>query len=98
MALSLLFAVGCAPEPEVIEKIVEVEKVVEVEKIVEVEKAMEPVNIDALKTEVVANYADGVHASYSRSLASARAMDLAVDGVAFSLRYHWRPRARWTWL
>ena len=79
MALSLLFAVGCAPEPEVIEKIVEVEKVVEVEKIVEVEKAMEPVNIDALKTEVVANYADGVHASYSRSLASARAMDLAID-------------------
>ena len=78
-ALSLLFVVGCASEPQVVEKIVEVEKVVEVEKIVEVEKAMEPVNIDALKTEVVANYAEGVHASYSRSLVSARTMDMAID-------------------
>ena len=79
LALSLLAVVGCASEPQVVEKIVEVEKVVEVEKIVEVEKAAEPVDIDALKTEVVANYADGVHASYARSLASARAMDMAID-------------------
>ena len=72
-ALGLLLAVGCASEPEIIEKVVEVEK------IVEVEKAMEPVDIDALKTAVVANYAAGVHASYSRSLGSARAMDMAID-------------------
>ena len=77
--LGLFWAIGCTSEPEVIEKIVEVERVVEVEKIVEIEKAMEPINIDALKTEVVSNYADGVHASYSRSLASARAMDMAID-------------------
>ena len=73
VALSLFLVVGCASEPQVVEKIAEVEK------IIEVEKAMEPVNIDTLKTEVVSNYADGVHAGYSRSLASARAMDLAMD-------------------
>ena len=72
-ALCLLLAVGCASEPEIMERVVEVEK------IVEVEKAMEPVDIDALKTAVVANYADGVHTSYARSLGSARAMDMAID-------------------
>ncbi len=47
-------------------------EIIEVEKIVEVEKAMGPVDIGALKTEVVANYADGVHASYARSLGARR--------------------------
>ncbi len=37
------------------------------------------IDLGALKQEVVANYAEGVHASYARSLASARAMDQAVD-------------------
>ena len=37
------------------------------------------VDIGALKSEVVANYAAGVHALYSGSLASARAMDTAID-------------------
>ena len=37
------------------------------------------VDVDALKTAVVANYANGVHASYSQSLASAAAMDVAID-------------------
>ena len=34
---------------------------------------------DALKVEVVSNYADGVHALYSTSLASAREMDMRTD-------------------
>ena len=34
---------------------------------------------DALKVEVVSNYADGVHALYSTSLASAREMDMRID-------------------
>ena len=34
---------------------------------------------DELKTSVVNNYADGAYASYSRSLASAQAMDAAID-------------------
>ena len=37
------------------------------------------VDIGALKGEVVANYANGVHASYARSLVSAQAMDRAID-------------------
>ena len=37
------------------------------------------VDVDALKTAIVANYANGVHASYSQSLNSARAMDVAID-------------------
>ena len=37
------------------------------------------VDVAALKTEVVAHYADGVHALYSQSLASARIMDAAID-------------------
>ena len=38
------------------------------------------VDVDALKTDVVANYANGVHGLYSQSLASARVMDTAIDG------------------
>ena len=34
---------------------------------------------DALKADVVSNYADGVHALYSTSLASAREMDMRID-------------------
>ena len=37
------------------------------------------VDVDALKGEVVSHYADGVHASYSQSLASAQEMDSAID-------------------
>jgi len=41
---------------------------------------MEPeVDVEALKGEVVAHYANGVHALYSQSLASARVMDTAID-------------------
>ena len=36
-------------------------------------------DVDEVKAEVVANYAAGVHASYSKSLASARVMDGAID-------------------
>ena len=36
-------------------------------------------DVDEVKAEVVANYAAGVHASYSKSLASARVMDVAID-------------------
>ena len=35
--------------------------------------------IDELKSSVVSHYADGVHALYSKSLASATAMDAAID-------------------
>ena len=34
---------------------------------------------DELKQEVVANYADGVHHLYSKSLASAKSLDGAID-------------------
>ena len=37
------------------------------------------VDVDALKVEVVAHYANGVHGLYSQSLASARVMDTAID-------------------
>ena len=37
------------------------------------------IDVNALKADIVANYAEGVHASYSRSLVSARAMDAAID-------------------
>ncbi len=37
------------------------------------------VDVAALKAEVVANYAAGVHALYSESLRSARVMDVAID-------------------
>ncbi len=37
------------------------------------------VDVEALKGEVVAHYAAGVHALYSQSLASAREMDVAID-------------------
>ena len=37
------------------------------------------VDVAALKAEVVANYAAGVHALYAESLRSARVMDLAID-------------------
>ena len=41
---------------------------------------MEPeVDVAALKGEVVAHYANGVHALYSQSLTSARIMDTAID-------------------
>ena len=41
---------------------------------------MEPeVDVEALKGEVVTHYANGVHALYSQSLSSARAMDTAID-------------------
>ncbi|MYC34805.1 MAG: iron-regulated protein [Chloroflexi bacterium] len=41
---------------------------------------MDPVvDVEALKGEVVAHYANGVHALYSQSLASARIMDTAID-------------------
>ena len=41
---------------------------------------MEPeVDVEALKGEVVAHYANGVHALYSQSLTSARVMDSAID-------------------
>ena len=36
-------------------------------------------NVADLKADVVAHYADGVHALYSKSLASAMAMDAAID-------------------
>ena len=37
------------------------------------------VDVDALKTEVVAHYANGVHGLYFQSLSSARIMDTAID-------------------
>ena len=37
------------------------------------------VDVDALKVEVVAHYANGVHGLYSESVASAREMDVAID-------------------
>ena len=37
------------------------------------------VDVDALKIEVVAHYANGVHGLYSQSLASARVMDATID-------------------
>ena len=37
------------------------------------------VDVDALKAEVVAHYANGVHGLYSQSLASAQVMDTAID-------------------
>ena len=37
------------------------------------------VDVDALKVEVVAHYAAGVHGLYSQSLASAKVMDTAID-------------------
>ena len=37
------------------------------------------VDVEALKGEVVAHYANGVHALYSQSLASAKMMDAAID-------------------
>ena len=37
------------------------------------------VDVDALKVEVVAHYAKGVHGLYSQSLASAQVMDTAID-------------------
>lgn len=44
------------------------------------DSAPEPsVDVDALKGEVVAHYANGVHALYSQSLASAQSMDAAID-------------------
>ena len=36
-------------------------------------------DVEAVKTQVVANYAAGVHALYSKSLDSAREMDIAID-------------------
>ena len=36
-------------------------------------------DVDALKVEVVAHYANGVHGLYSQSLASAQVMDTAID-------------------
>ena len=36
-------------------------------------------DVDAVKREVVSNYAEGVHALYSKSLASAMIMDQAID-------------------
>ena len=36
-------------------------------------------SVEELKSAVVSHYADGVHTLYSKSLASARAMDVAID-------------------
>lgn len=63
--LSLLLAIGCASEP--------------VAPPAPTAAPAPEVDVDVLKTQIVANYANGVHASYSRSLASARAMDMAID-------------------
>ena len=72
MALTL----ACAGEAET----VEVTREVEVTRIVEVQAAAEEgPSVAELKTEVVAHYADGVHALYTKSLASAMAMDAAID-------------------
>ena len=55
--------------------------------------AEEPeVDVEALKGEVVAHYANGVHALYSQSLASARAMDTASTRFwPILIRRAWKP-------
>lgn len=68
----LLLSLACAGEPETVE--VEVTREVEVPA-----EAIEGPTVAELKTGVVANYAEGVHALYSKSLKSATAMDAAID-------------------
>ena len=73
----LALMLACAGEAETVE--VEVTREVEVIREVEVQAASEGPSVSELKTDVVAHYADGVHALYSKSLASAMAMDAAID-------------------
>ena len=53
---------------------------------------------DDLKTQVVDNYAAGAHASYARSLASARAMDSAIDSFLAAPSQHRLDAAKYAWL
>ncbi len=53
---------------------------------------------DDLKAQVVENYAAGAHASYARSLASARAMDAAIDSFLAESSQHRLDAAKYAWL
>ena len=53
---------------------------------------------DELKTSVVKNYADGAYASYSRSLASAQALDVAIDNFLAEPSQHRLDAAKRAWL
>ena len=53
---------------------------------------------DELKASVVTNYAEGAYASYSRSLASAQALDAAVDNFLAEPSQHRLDAAKRAWL
>ncbi len=53
---------------------------------------------DDLKAQIVENYAAGAHASYARSLASARAMDAAIDSFLAESSQHRLDAAKYAWL
>ena len=53
---------------------------------------------DELKASVVNNYADGAYASYSRSLASAQALDVAIDNFLAEPSQHRLDAAKRAWL
>ena len=59
---------------------------------------VETIDIDALKRSVVETYAAGAHESYSRSLASAKALDAAVDNFLADPSQHRLDAAKHAWL
>ncbi len=63
LSILLLTAIACSNQPEVPAP----------------EMMEQEIDTEALKGEVIAHYANGVHGLYSQSLASARAMDIAID-------------------
>ena len=63
LSILLLTAIACSNQPEASAP----------------EMMEQEIDTEALKGEVVAHYANGVHALYSQSLASARTMDIAID-------------------
>ena len=56
------------------------------------------VDVDALKRPVVETCADGAHESYSRSLASAKALDAAIDNFLSDPSQHRLDAAKHAWL
>ena len=76
----LALMLACAGETETVEVEVIREVEVEVTRVVEVPaEGTDGPSVSELKTDVVAHYANGVHALYSKSLMSATAMDTAID-------------------
>ena len=82
LSILLLTAIACSNQPEAPAP----------------EMMEQEIDTEALKGEVIAHYANGVHGLYSQSLASARAMDIAIDAFLANPSPSALEAAKMSWL